>query len=298
MNAYILGVNPMPDAGVLVSDFNNGTVQIFEPPTGTQGELLYRTSPTSRVYTALALNKDLVFVIESRDVSRQVGAYINNERVYSVLSLRRLSDNSWRVQFSVEYFRKAHEQGHSSVLLQLGGYIAVLLCGVCNSARLTAVSFKESGFLKKLTHVDFDSNLLDFATFKYQNESLVVAGLADRTLRLFALTQEPAELALIERFCIPCPTPFSILVLGDLILVADAQQTTMEQKLWLWRAKPTSNGSQLLELEVQKEIRILSNELAIGCWCAYRDYILVFNLMARELQICRYVASRAYPRKI
>ena len=144
-NAQILGVNPMPAAaGLLLTDFQNGTVRLFAPHTGALGALLHRTAGADRrVYTALAASADTVYVVESRDVSRLVGPVINNERVYSLLAVRRRADapDDWRTDCAVEFFRMSHTQAYENAYVCFAG--RTLLCGVENSRRITAVECNE-----------------------------------------------------------------------------------------------------------------------------------------------------------
>ena len=280
-NAQIFGVNPMPAAaGVLLADFMNGTVHLFSPHTGALGALLHRTAGTDRrVYTALAASADAVYVVESRDVSRLVGPIINNERVYSLLALRRRADapDDWRVDCAVEFFRKSHTQGYKNAHVCLAG--RTLLCGVESSRRITAVEFDESGALKRGGHVDFEADFLDMAAFESGSDCRLVAGFGDNSLRLFAISSAAAvpALSLSELWRTQCPRPARVLVSGAGILVIDPLANLEEQKLWLWRAEGN-------RLELQQELR-LQNELLVQCWCTHGDDIVVFNYVERELDL-------------
>ena len=271
----------MPTAGVLIADFAIGTLRLFAPHTGALGALLYSTAGADyRVYTALAASADAVYVVESRDMSRLVGPVINNERLYSLLAVRRRADapDDWRADCAVEFFRMSHTQSYANAHVCLSG--RTLLCGVENSRRITAVECDESGALKRGGHVDFDALFFDMAAFESGSDRRLVAGLGDKSLRLFAISSATAApaLSLSELWRTQCPTPGRVLVSGARILVADTLRDTEEPKLWLWRAEAN-------RLELQQELRLPPNELAVKCWCTHGDDIVAFNKVERELDL-------------
>ena len=280
--AQIVGVNPMPAAaGVLLADLANGTVRLFAPHTGALGALLHRTAGAdSQVYTALAASADAVYVVESRDVSRLVGPVINNERVYSLLAVRRRADapDDWRADCAVEFFRMSHIEGYYNAHVCFAG--RTLLCGVENSRRITAVECDESGALKRGGHVDFDEVLFDVATFESGSDRRLVACFGDNSLRLFAISSAAADpaLSLSELWHTQCPRPGRVLVSGARILVTDSLDEAEEPKLWLWRAEAN-------RLELQQVLRLPPNELVVQCWCTHGDDIVVFNDVEAELDL-------------
>ena len=280
-NAWIFGMNPMPAAaGVLLADYANGTVRLFAPHTGALGALLHRTAGADRrVYMALAASADAVYVVESRDVSRLVGPVINNERAYSLLTVRRRADapDDWRADCAVEFFRMSHTQSYKNAHVCLAG--RTLLCGVEYTRRITAVECDESGALKRGGHVDFEADFFDMAAFESGSDRHVVAGFGDNSLRLFAISSAAAApaLSLSELWRTQCPRPGRVLVSGAGILVIDPLADIEELKLLVWRSKAN-------RLELQQELR-LPNELEVHCWCTHGDDIVVFNYVERELDL-------------
>lgn len=261
-------------------------------------QIFYAATGGKKVHALLCLPKpnwydnDELCVVESRNVSRQVGVIIRHEALFTLtklevclkdekLSFKRVEDIS-----SAEFYRCENMLLDTELmavsLCRSGSHI---ICATSGSHRVNVYKNKYSEKLQSARVQRFDAPIVDMSAVDSGTERLIVIAFRDNSIRLYRhhidiSTYRNNYSVLQEIFRVECECVHKILWTGDRLLVAQRAEDEESDRF---------SSCRLINERLIEEFRVQTDEeLAIECWISSDNWIVAANRKSSDLMTFKY----------
>lgn len=276
---------------VILADNANSNIKVLNLGSVNELRELYHCENGSRVHTVFftrgwissseETRGSRFCIIQSKDVSRQVGVLIRNETLFDLVQLIEEDKDRWIVEIKKEFYRvDQREIGAEYPQTSLFRWGKRVLCAVADSYRASAfqeISLNSAGITR------FDTPLVDLKPFESSGGPRLAIAFRDDSIRLFS-HEETANVnneifELKELFRIQCENVYNILTLVPRLIVAERLENEEIDRLWLCRL-----DAERLDLEGWV---VMKKQIGVQSWigCAEAQAIYVIDTNSSELRV-------------